>query len=64
MFLLNYGSFYEMKTRHFQKYLLSERRKVQGIFALVCQAPKPFKHTTCEKASEQIISKSNTASTK
>lgn len=45
MFLLNCCSFYERKTGHLEKYFLCEHRKVQGMFALVCQAPKPILDT-------------------
>lgn len=45
MSLLDHCRFYERKTRHLQKYFLCEHRKVQGIFALVCQAPKKRSNT-------------------
>lgn len=62
MFLLNYRSSRERITRFLVSYLLREsRKKCRGYLLWFVKHPKPFKHTTCEKGSEGITSKSNIA---
>lgn len=62
MFPLDYGSFYERKTGHLDKFFSASKEKRRGYLFWFVMHPKPFKHTTYEKRSEQIVSQYKTAS--
>lgn len=56
------GASMEEKQDVLRYSFLWEQKKCRGYLLWFVKDPKPFKHTTSEKESEQIISKPNTAS--